>query len=116
MPNQINDIFFGVLDMADIAVLVSDFTTGSFGRLASITNRFIYNDVEKILVLNRKRNGNAIAYAKSSLKDFCGLKEFVSINECEALSERTSFTGFDLSGLKEVNLLTEKVMEKLSCE
>jgi MinD-like ATPase involved in chromosome partitioning or flagellar assembly len=116
MPNQINDIFLGVIDMADIAILVSDFTTGSFGRLASITNRFIYNEVEKILVLNRRRNGNAIALAKSSLKDFYGVRELVSIDESEALSERTSFTGTDMSRLKEANILTEKVLEKLSCE
>ena len=116
MPNQVNDIFLGVIDMADIAVLVSDFTTGSFGRLASITNRFIYNEVEKILVLNRKRNGNAVALAKSSLKDFYGVRELVSIDESEALSERTSFTGADMSRLKEANILTEKVLEKLSCE
>ena len=116
MPNQVNDIFLGVIDMADIAILVSDFTTGSFGRLASIANRFIYNEVEKILVLNRKRNGNAVALAKSSLKDFYGVRELVSIDESEALSERTSFTGADMSRLKEANILTEKVLEKLSCE
>ncbi len=116
MPNNINDIFLGVLDMADLVILVSDFTTGSIGRLASITNRFIYSDVEKILVMNRTRNGNAAAFARNGFRDFLGLKEVLSINECEALADRTSFTGLDLSKLKEVNAFAAKVLEKLAYE
>jgi cellulose biosynthesis protein BcsQ len=116
LPNLINEIYLGVLDMADLVVMVSDFTLGSVGRLVSINNRFIYNDLEKILVMNRARNGNGFAFTKNQLKEFFNLKELLILNENGILSGRTDFTNLNFSSLKEFNNLTTKVLELLTCD
>ncbi|MBM3707285.1 MAG: hypothetical protein FJW69_02930 [Actinobacteria bacterium] len=115
LPNLINDIYLGVLDMADLVLMISDFTLGSVGRLASINNRFIYNDLEKILVMNRARNGNGFAFTKNQLKEFFNLKELIILNENEILSGRTDFTNLNFSNLKDFSNLTTKVLGLLTC-
>ncbi|MCJ7660591.1 MAG: hypothetical protein MUO67_15690, partial [Anaerolineales bacterium] len=89
LPNQINDIFFGVLDMADLAIMVSDCTPGSISRLASINKRFIYNDMEKIFVLNKNKNNNSHSFIKNNISEFISLKEIVNINENSLLSGKS---------------------------
>ena len=116
LPNMINDIYLGVLDMADLILMISDFTLGSVGRLISINNRFIYNDMEKILVMNRAKNGNGFVFTKNQLKDLFNLKELVILNENEMLSGRTDFTNLNFSNLKEFTNLTTKVLELLTCD
>ncbi|MBM3699838.1 MAG: hypothetical protein FJW68_02825 [Actinobacteria bacterium] len=116
LPNRIDDICLGVLDLADLAVMVTDFSRGSIGRLTDINNRFIYSDLEKILVFNKNKNGNARHYIKNGLKDFFGVNDIVSLNESSSLSGRSEFGGFNFSSLKEFEPLTEKIMERLTCE
>jgi cellulose biosynthesis protein BcsQ len=116
LPNRIDDICLGVLDLADLAVMVSDFSRGSIGRLTDINNRFIYSDLEKILVFNKNKNGNARNYIKNGLRDFFGVNDIVSLNESVSLCGRSEFDGFNFSSLKEFEPLTEKIMERLTCE
>jgi MinD-like ATPase involved in chromosome partitioning or flagellar assembly len=116
LPNQINDMCLGVLDIADLVIMVSDYTPGSISRLVSINNRFIYNDLEKILVMNRTRNGNGYEFTKDQLKQFFNLKELVFLNEDASLSGKTNFAGFDFRSLKKFEGLTSKVMETLTCD
>jgi len=116
LPNLINDIYLGVLDMADLVLMISDFTLGSVGRLASINNRFIYNDLEKILVMNRARNGNGFKFTGRQLKEFFNLDELIILNEDEILSGRTDFTDLKFSNLKDFSSLTTKVLELLTCD
>jgi Flp pilus assembly CpaE family ATPase len=116
LPNQINDMCLGVLDIADLVIMVSDYTPGSISRLVSINNRFIYNDLEKILVMNRTRNGNGYEFTKDQLKQFFNLKELVFLNEDVSLSGKTNFAGFDFRSLKKFEGLTSKVMDTLTCD
>ncbi len=116
LPNQVDDIFFGVLDMADIAILVSDYTPGSIGRLASINKRFIYNDMEKILVLNKNKNNNSHSFIKNNISEFFSLKEIVNIDENSMLSGKSDFWGCDFSNFKEMLGFKKKVMECLTCD
>ena len=116
LPNQINDMYLGVLDIADLVIMVSDYTLGSISRLVSINNRFIYNDLEKILVMNRTRNGNGYKFSKDQLKQFFNLKELVFLNEDASLSGKTNFAGFDFRSLKKFGDLTSKVMDLLTCD
>ncbi len=116
LPNQINDMCLGVLDIADLVIMVSDYTPGSISRLVSINNRFIYNDLEKILVMNRTRNGNGYEFTKDQLKLFFNLKELVFLNEDVSLSGKTNFAGFDFRSLKKFEGLTSKVMDTLTCD
>jgi hypothetical protein len=106
----------GVLDIADLVIMVSDYTPGSISRLVSINNRFIYNDLEKILVMNRTRNGNGYEFTKDQLKQFFNLKELVFLNEDVSLSRKTNFAGFDFRSLKKFEGLTSKVMDTLTCD
>ena len=116
LPNQINDIFFGVLDMADLTIMVSDYTPGSIGRLASINKRFIYSDMEKILVLNKNKNNNNHSFIKNNISEFISLKEIVSINENSFLSGKSDFKECDFSNNKDMQGFTKKVMESLTCD
>lgn len=116
LPNQIDDIFFGVLDMADLAIMVSDCTPGSIGRLASINKRFIYNDMEKILVLNKNKNNNSHSFIKNNISEFISLKEIVNIDENSLLSGKSDFKECDFSNNKDMQGFTKKVMESLTCD
>jgi Flp pilus assembly CpaE family ATPase len=114
LPNQINDIFFGVLDMADLAIMVSDCTPGSIGRLASINKRFIYNDMEKILVLNKNKNNSSHSFIKNNISEFISLKEIVNIDENSLLSGKSDFKECDFSNNKDMLGFKKKVMESLT--
>jgi MinD-like ATPase involved in chromosome partitioning or flagellar assembly len=116
LPNQINDIFFGVLDMADLAIMVSDYTPGSIGRLASINKRFIYNDMEKILVLNKNKNNSSHSFIKNNISEFISLKEIVNIDENSLLSGKSDFKECDFSNNKDMLGFKNKVMESLTCD
>ena len=114
LPNQINDIYFGVLDMADLVVLVSDHTPGSIGRLVSINNRFFYNDLEKILVINRQKNGSARNLLNGYVQQCFKSKEIVILAENKILGDRGDFSSFDFSVIKDFSIFSEKIMERLT--
>jgi cellulose biosynthesis protein BcsQ len=116
LPNQIDDIFFGVLDMADLTIMVSDYTPGSIGRLASINKRFIYNDMEKILVLNKNKNNKSHSFIKNNISEFISLKEIVSIDENSLLSGKSDFKECDFLNNKDMQGFKKKVMESLTCD
>jgi hypothetical protein len=116
LPNQINDIFLGVLDMADLAIMVSDYTSGSIGRLANINKRFIYNDMERILVLNKNNNNGSHSFIKNNISEFFSLKEIVNINENPLLSGKSDFKECDFSNNKDMQSFKNKVMDSLTCD
>jgi len=114
LPNLINEMYLGVLDIADLVIMISDNTLGSIGRLISINNRFIYEDLEKILVINRTRNGNGLTYTKNQLRQFFNLKELVFLEEDNFLNGRTDFSNFNFDILKNFGNLTTKVLDLLT--
>lgn len=114
LPNLINEMYLGVLDIADLVIMISDNTLGSIGRLISINNRFIYEDLEKILVINKTRNGNGLIYTKNQLRQFFNLKDLVFLEEDNFLNGRTDFSNFNFDILKDFESLTNKVLELLT--
>lgn len=114
LPNLINEMYLGVLDIADLVIMISDNTLGSIGRLISINNRFIYEDLEKILVINRTRNGNGLTYTKNQLRQFFNLKELVFLEEDNFLNGRTDFSNFNFDILKNFGDLSNKVLDLLT--
>jgi len=102
--------------MADLTIMVSDCTPGSIGRLASINKRFIYNDMEKILVLNKNKNNNSHSFIKNNISEFISLKEIVSIDENSLLSGKSDFKECDFSNNKDMQGFKKKVMESLTCD
>lgn len=114
LPNLINEMYLGVLDIADLVIMISDNTLGSIGRLISINNRFIYEDLEKILVMNRTRNGNGLTYTKNQLRQFFNLKELIFLEEDNFLNGRTDFSNFNFDILKNFGDLSNKVLDLLT--
>ena len=114
LPNLINEMYLGVLDIADLVIMISDNTLCSIGRLISINNRFIYEDLEKILVINRTRNSNGLTYTKNQLRQFFNLKELVFLEEDNFLNGRTDFSNFNFDILKNFGNLTNKVLDLLT--
>jgi Flp pilus assembly CpaE family ATPase len=114
LPNLINEMYLGVLDIADLVIMISDNTLGSIGRLISINNRFIYEDLEKILVINRTRNGNGLTYTKNQLRQFFNLKELIFLEEDNFLNGRTDFSNFNFDILKNFGDLSNKVLDLLT--
>jgi len=114
LPNLINEMYLGVLDIADLVIMISDNTLGSIGRLISINNRFIYEDLEKILVINRTRNGNGLTYTKNQLRQFFNLKELIFLEEDNFLNGRTDFSNFNFDILKNFGNLSNKVLDLLT--
>jgi len=72
LPNQLNDMWLGVMDLSDLIILVSDTSIGSIGRLLKINNRYLYKGLEKLLVLNMCDDQNSFNYHNSYKDNFLG--------------------------------------------
>jgi MinD-like ATPase involved in chromosome partitioning or flagellar assembly len=116
LPNQINEMYLGVLDIADLAVMVSDFTVGSIGRLISINKRFFYDDLERLLVLNRNSNGSGSYFINNYVEEFFHRDDVVMIDENELLKRRVDYCNFDFSQVREFSIFAERILERLKCE
>lgn len=116
LPNRFDDLVLGVIDLADILIMVSDHTLGSIGRLIKMNNRFIYNDLEKILIINKYSRANRLDLFENRIEQFFNLKDFLFLDESEILRGKSEFSDFDFNNLKSFNCLTEKVFNLLTCE
>ena len=116
LPNRFDDLVLGVIDLADLLIMVSDHTLGSIGRLIKMNNRFIYNDLEKILIVNKYSKANRLNLFENRIEQFFNLKDFLFLDESEMLRGKSEFSDFDFNNLKSFNCLTEKVFDLLTCE
>ena len=116
LPNRFDDLVLGVIDLADLLIMVSDHTLGSIGRLIKMNNRFIYNDLEKILIINKYSKANSLNLFENRIEQFFNLKDFLFLDESEILRGKSEFSDFDFNNLKSFNCLTEKVFDLLTCE
>ena len=116
LPNRFDDLVLGVIDLADLLIMVSDHTLGSIGRLIKMNNRFIYNDLEKILIVNKYSKANKLNLFENRIEQFFNLKDFLFLDESEMLRGKSEFSDFDFNNLKSFNCLTEKVFDLLTCE
>ena len=116
LPNRFDDLVLGVIDLADLLIMVSDHTLGSIGRLIKMNNRFIYNDLEKILIVNKYSKANGLNLFENQIEQFFNLKDFLFLDESEILRGKSEFSDFDFNNLKSFNCLTEKVFDLLTCD
>ncbi len=116
LPNRFDDLVLGVIDLADLLIMVSDHTLGSIGRLIKMNNRFIYNDLEKILIINKYSKANGLNLFENRIEQFFNLKDFLFLDESEILRGKSEFSDFDFNNLKSFNCLTEKVFDLLTCD
>lgn len=116
LPNRFDDLLLGVIDLADLLIMVSDHTFGSIGRLIKINNRFVYDDLDRILIINKYDKTNSLNLFKGQIEQFFNLKDFVFLDETEILRKRSEFLNFDFNNLKNFNCLTEKILNLLTCD
>jgi len=116
LPNRFDDLLLGVIDLADLLIMVSDHTFGSIGRLIKMNNRFVYDDLERILIINKYDKANDLNLFKSQIEQFFNLKDFLFLDENEILRKRSEFLNFDFNSLKNFNCLAEKILDLLTCD
>ncbi len=113
LPNKFDDLSLGIIDLADLLIMVSDNTLGSIGRLIKMNNVFIYDDLEKILVINKYSKLSELNLFKNQIEQFFHLKDFVFLDEDEILRSKSEFSNFDFSNLESFKCLTEKIFNLL---
>ena len=116
LPNRFDDLLLGIIDLADLLIMVSDHTFGSIGRLIKINNRFVYDDLERILIINKYDKANGLNLFKNQIEQFFNLKDFLFLDENEILRKRSEFLNFDFNSIKNFNCLAEKVLDLLTCD
>ncbi len=116
LPNKFDDLLLGVIDLADLLIMVSDYTLGSISRLISVCNKFLYNDLEKILIVNKFQKINELNLIKTQIKQFLNLKDFVFLEEDKILRQKSEFVNFNFNNLRSFSRLTDKVFDLLTCD
>jgi cellulose biosynthesis protein BcsQ len=114
LPNQLNDMWLGVIELADLLILVSDTSIGSIGRLLKINNRYLYKGLEKLLVLNMCDSQNSFDLLNSYPGNFFGLDEYVVVGENNILRKKTDFSNLNFGNLTGFSNLTNKVLKLVS--
>lgn len=116
LSSQISELWLGVVDLADLLIMVSDNSLGSIGRLININNKFVYQELEKILVINKwSGDGDSkLRLKKSQLEEFFNLKGLVYLEEVDFLRGRTDFSNFDFSNIRSFDNLIGKVLDILT--
>ena len=114
LPNQLSDLWFGVIDLADLVILVSDFTLGSIGRLLKINNKYLYKGLEKLLVFNRYQKQNGFNPLDSYINDFFELKNYIFIEEDESLRKKVDYSNLDFDNMTKFHNFSDKVLELLA--
>jgi MinD-like ATPase involved in chromosome partitioning or flagellar assembly len=114
LPNNINDFYLGVVDLADLLVMVSDCTNGSIGRLLNLNSKYIYSELEKILVINKFNNSNPLKISVENLKDYFNIENITTLKEMDILISKSDFSAFDFNDYKDFKDLTYIAKEILT--
>jgi len=115
LPNNINEFYLGVADLADLLVMVSDCTNGSIGRLLNLNSKYIYKDLEKILVINKFSSINPLKISVESLKDYFNIENIATLKEMDFLTSKSDFRAFDFNnyeGFKNLTNIAKEVLTK----
>ncbi|HEY5500406.1 MAG TPA: AAA family ATPase [Candidatus Humimicrobiaceae bacterium] len=115
LPNNINEFYLGVIDLADLLVMVSDCTNGSIGRLLNLNSKYIYSELEKILVINKFNNANPLKISVESLKDYFNIENIATLKEMDILISKSDFKAFDFNnyeGFKDLTYIVKEVLTK----
>ncbi len=107
LPNSLNELFLGVIDLADILMLVSDCSIGSIGRLSSIDKKYFYDEMEKLMIINRFSKGNGFHLSQNELKDIMNINDLLFIKENDKMKNKYEFKDFnfeDIDCFKNLNL------------
>jgi len=115
LPNNINEFYLGVVDLADLLVMVSDCTNGSIGRLLNINNKYLCSELEKILIINKFNDSNPLKISVESLKDYFNIENIATIKDIDILISKSDFKSFDFNdyeSFKELTYIAKEVLTK----
>lgn len=112
LPNILDELTTGVIDLADIMVMVSDGTFGSLSRLEKLNNQFSYNDLNKLLVLNKQKE--KIQNVSNELINFLKPGEIICLREIEYLKSKSDFSSENFKNLKNFNAFKSKIINLLT--
>jgi len=114
LPNVLNDLSLGVIDLADILVMVSDSTLGSIGRLSEINKQFEYNDLYKILVFNKQNPGRRIDFR--NYYEIFSIQDILTIDNIDMLAYKSDFSDFNFASLDKLEKFSSKILSLLTTE
>jgi len=112
MPNQISEMCLGITDITDLLVLISDLNLGSIGRLLEIVKKYIYEDLEKILIINKVNNSFNTNIDIVTLKKCLNLQNCLCIPYFSDLDSQKvlTYSKFEnLSGFKDLKNIALKI-------
>jgi MinD-like ATPase involved in chromosome partitioning or flagellar assembly len=115
LPNNINEFYLGVIDLADLLVMVSDCTNGSIGRLLNLNSKYIYSELEKILVINKFNSSNPLKISVENLKDYFNIENITTLGEMDILTSRSDFKTFEFNnykGFKDLTNIAKEILTK----
>ncbi|MBN2073248.1 MAG: AAA family ATPase [Actinobacteria bacterium] len=114
LSDRLDDLWLGVIDLADLLVMVSDQTYGSVGRLLEIDARYLYGELDKFLIINRFQDSNSWDLIQPQIKNFLHLKDFVILREETSLKGVIEFSGLAFPALDHFNILDQKILNLLT--
>lgn len=114
LPNYINEFYLGIIDLADLLIMVSDCTSGSIGRLLGINEKYVYNELEKILVINKYDGFNSLKISVDMLRDYFNVKSIATLKEFDVLNAKSDFKLFDFNDFDDFRNLSSMVTEILT--
>ncbi len=112
LPNSFNDLNMGVIDLADILIMVTDGSVGSIGRLAEINKQLSYSELSKILVFNKQNPRKPIDFGQ--YYRIFSIKDMVNIEYLDLLAYRSDFSRFDFSCLDKLETLNNMIFDLLT--
>ena len=115
LPNNINEFYLGVVDLADLLVMVSDCTSGSIGRLLNINSKYICNEPGKILIINKYNNSNRLKISVESLKDYFNIENITTIRDMDILNSKSDFKNFEFNNyenFQELKYIATEILTK----
>ncbi|MCE5329304.1 hypothetical protein LLG07_03095, partial [bacterium] len=114
LPNYINEFYLGIIDLTDLLVMVSDCTAGSIGRLLNINNKYVCNELERILIINKYNKFNSLKVGIDILKDYFNISSIATLKEVDVLNSKSDFKLFDFNNFDDFKNLSNMVTEILT--
>ena len=115
LPNNINEFYLGVVDLADLLVMVSDCSSGSIGRLLNINSKYICNELGKILIINKYDNSHRLKISVESLKDYFNIENIATIRDMDILISKSDFKYFEFNNyenFQELKYIATEILTK----
>lgn len=114
LPNYIDEFYLGIIDLADLLVMVSDCTTGSIGRLLNLNSKYVFDELEKILIINKYNKFNSLKISIESLKDYFNINKIATLKELDVLNSKSDFKSFNFNNFDDFKNLSSIATEILT--